>query len=60
MGAKIVGTNFNRIRNCDRFWYEKDYPASIVKEIKATKLSEIMIRNTGILELQEDIFHISP
>lgn len=54
-----MGTNFNRLRNCDRFWYENDFPASIVKEIKATKLSEIMIRNTGILELQEDIFHMS-
>ena len=54
-----MGTNFNRLRNCDRFWYENDFPASIVKEIKATTLSEIMIRNTGILELQEDIFHMS-
>ena len=56
-GAKIVASNFNRLRNGDRFWYEKSLPADIVKEIKATKLSEIIIRNTGILELQEDIFH---
>ena len=31
LGAKIIGINFNKIRQGDRFWYEKDYPLSLVQ-----------------------------
>lgn len=48
-GARVIGENFNRLRVGDRFWYEKDFPTSVVAEIKTTKFSEVIIRNTGIL-----------
>ena len=56
-GIAIVGNQFQKLRNGDRLWYELVYPPQIVEEIKATKLSEIIMRNTAILELQEDVFH---
>lgn len=58
-GIAIVGSQFQKLRNGDRLWYELVYPPQIVEEIKATKLSEIIMRNTAILELQEDVFHYS-
>ena len=39
VGAKIVAHNFNILRNGDRFWYENDFPGSVVAEIRATKFS---------------------
>ena len=30
LGATIVGEQFRRIRDGDRFWYEKDYPLSVI------------------------------
>lgn len=56
LGAKIVGEMFGRIRDGDRFWYEKEYPASVVAEIGVTTLAEVFMRNTGIKSLQENIF----
>ena len=39
LGAEIVGLNFARIRDGDRFWYEKQHPASILSEIRTTSFS---------------------
>lgn len=51
-GIAIVGNQFRKIRDGDRFWYERTFPPRIVQEIKATKLSHIIIRNTAIMEMQ--------
>ena len=57
LGATIVGDQFQRIRDGDRFWYERDYPISLKAEIKSTQFAEVMMRNTGVAGLQFDIFH---
>ena len=34
LGATIVARQFRAIRNGDRFWFENEYPLSIISEIK--------------------------
>lgn len=58
-GIAIVGNQLRKLRDADRFWYERVLPANVIKEIKATKLGEVIMRNTAIAELQEDVFHYS-
>lgn len=38
-GIAIVGNQFRKLRDGDRFWYERVFPPQIVEEIKNTKLS---------------------
>lgn len=60
LGGTIIGRIFRRLRDGDRLWYENAYPQNVVAEIKGTFFSEIIIRNTGIKELEQDIFHYLP
>lgn len=59
--ACIIGTQFRRLRNCDRFWYENDDP--IVKfseaqlaEIRKTSLSKVICDN---LDIHSDIQRVA-
>ena len=54
----IVLDQFLRLRDGDRFYFEerlKDFP-ELLAEIKETSFSEIIVRNTGIDYLQDDVF----
>ena len=55
-GAAIVGEQFRRIRDGDRYYFDKKLPPTIAAEIKTTTLSEIFMRNSGVIELQENLF----
>ncbi len=58
----IVGEQFERLRDADRFWFEnkrKDggvFTKKEIKEIKETSYSDIIKLNTEIDELQENVF----
>ena len=56
LGATIVGEQFKNIRDGDNFWFEKEYPLSIVAEIFSTNFSDIVMRNTNIIGIQENVF----
>ena len=50
VGARLVAAQFRKIRNADRFWYERvmaPYP-ELLAEIKSTKLADVILRNTGV------------
>ncbi len=54
----IVLDQFMRLRDGDRFYFEerlKDFP-ELLAEVKATSLSDVLQRNTGIDYLQDDVF----
>jgi hypothetical protein len=53
---------FTRARDGDRFWYENDpaFSADEIRELQATRLSDILRRNTNIAVLQDNVFVAVP
>lgn len=51
---------FERVRDGDRFWYENDPSLSEaeVNEIKKTTLADVIMRNTTITGLQDNVFRV--
>ena len=60
---EIVKQQFEAIRDGDRFWYEntanKLFTNDELTEIKATRLSDVIQRNTEITGLRDNVFFIS-
>ena len=57
----ILKDQFQRLRDGDRFFYENDplLASTDIQEINTTKLSHIIMRNTNIDTIDEDVFHVS-
>ncbi|MEM0982587.1 MAG: peroxidase family protein [Planctomycetota bacterium] len=57
---KVLGDQFERLRDGDRFWYESYLPASVVAAVDATTLADVIRRNTDIgSELSDTVFVVS-
>lgn len=58
----LLKRQFLFLRDGDRYYYENDpaFSADEIETIKNTKLSEIILRNTSIETLQEDVFVAVP
>jgi hypothetical protein len=58
----ILQMQFGFLRDGDRYYYENDpaFTADEIDAIKNTKLSEIILRNTDIETLQENVFIAVP
>jgi len=55
----IVKIQFESLRDGDRFWFEGELSGAELQEVQATRLSDIIRRNTGIgFELQDDVFQV--
>ncbi len=55
----IVKTQFEALRDGDRFWYERKLSTSELDEVQLTRLSDVIRRNTGIgAELQDNVFNV--
>jgi peroxidase len=55
----IVKIQFEALRDGDRFWYERNLNGAELQEVQATRLSDVIRRNTGIgFELQDDVFQV--
>src|SRR5207237_5654941 len=52
---------FERLRDADRFWYEwdTDFTPAEIDALRNTRLSDIILRNTDITNLQTDVFFSS-
>ncbi len=59
---RILKLQFGFLRDGDRYYYENDpaFTEAQISEIRSTKLSEIILRNTGIELLQENVFIAVP
>lgn len=58
----VLKDQFERLRDGDRFWYENDLGLSDDEreEIRNTKLSDVIKRNTNIRNLQKNVFEAKP
>ncbi|MEX2318008.1 MAG: peroxidase family protein [Pirellulales bacterium] len=58
--AAAFEVQFSRLRDGDRFWYENDpaFSAAEVSMLRDTRLSDIILRNTGVRNLQENVFFV--
>ena len=55
--SAIVGDQFSRLRDGDRFWYQNGmFETEWMEFIEGSTLSAIIMRNTGITGLQANVF----
>ena len=52
----VLVDQFERLRDGDRFWYQHVFRGALLHEIEATTLADVIQRNTGLAELQENVF----
>lgn len=54
----ILKDQFERTRDGDAFWYQNDpfFTSGMIAELESTKLSDIILRNTSISRIQENVF----
>jgi peroxidase len=54
--AAIISDQFERIRDGDRLWYQNSLSGSALREVENTQLSDIISRNTGLQNIQDNVF----
>ncbi|MHC5001780.1 MAG: peroxidase family protein, partial [Planctomycetota bacterium] len=53
----VIGDQFRRLRDGDRFWYQNVFSDEELAELERTRLSDVIRRNTSIGdEIQDDAF----
>lgn len=54
--SRILTDQFTRLRDGDRFWYQRDLTGADLQFVQGTKLSDIIRRNTTTTNLQDNVF----
>ena len=54
----ILVDQFRRVRDGDRYWYQNIFVGEDLATIEATRLSDVLLRNTDITELERDVFRV--
>lgn len=57
--GKIIATQFENLRDGDRFWFENpggQFTKAEIKEIRDTSLGDIILRNTDTKTIQDNVF----
>ncbi len=52
----ILVDQFERLRDGDRFWYERELSGSDLRMVQHTTLADVISRNTTTTNLQDDVF----
>jgi hypothetical protein len=58
--SRIIARQFERFRDGDRFWYERIFTGRQLAALRATRLSDVIRRNTTITKLQDNVFFYNP
>ena len=53
----IIANQFTRLRDGDRFWYQRAFKGSMLSEIENTTLTDILRRDTNLTNLQANPFY---
>ena len=53
---RIMAEQFERIRDGDRFWYQRAFSPEEVQSLERTTLADIIRRNTGVTNIQDNVF----
>ncbi|GAG46158.1 unnamed protein product, partial [marine sediment metagenome] len=56
----ILGEQATRMRAGDRFWYQWRLPKKLLKFVESVKLSQVILRNTGICSIQDEVMIAQP
>ena len=56
LNAAIIGDQFARLRDGDRYWYETMFEGEMLAWIRNRSLADIIHDNTGIAWIQDDVF----
>lgn len=54
--ARIIGDQFARLRDGDRFWYQRVFSGDELRRLEQTTLAEVIRNNTTISNLQPNVF----
>lgn len=58
LARTIISDQFERLRDGDRFWYQRVFSGRTLAELEQTTLSSIIQRNTTINNLQGNVFFL--
>ena len=53
----VIADQFERIRDGDRFWYQREFSGQLLNQIQHTTLADIMARDAGVTNTQSDVFY---
>lgn len=56
--AAVLGDQFRRLRDGDRFWYSRDeaFTADDIRMLERTRLSDVIRRNSTLKKIQKNVF----
>ena len=57
LARAILADQFRRLRDGDPSWYERTFSGVELRNLAATRLSDIIRANTSITKLQDDAFY---
>lgn len=58
LAFRLIKTQFEALRDGDRYWYQTQFPQATVAELMTTTLADVIRRNTSITtEISDDVFH---